>query len=171
MTLSSARYELPTQFIDQNDAISASTCGADHSGPGARTELVYGYPDVPRGVSPRQEQHRHRLAMACIQPVTDRTSIRSASRIIDALAARRFSKRRLSPPFTPLTDHTRPAQAATVAAVAGPPNPFPPRDESAGHEFSHQRYISTRHPRHFRRAVQPRLSYVGIEGHNCRFME
>ncbi|MEX2269917.1 MAG: TonB-dependent receptor [Vicinamibacterales bacterium] len=186
LTLSlGVRYELPTPFIDQNDAISGFRTGVQSQKfPAAPAGLVYpGDPDVPRGIVPTDKNNvAPRFAVAW-DPIGDgRTSIRSAFGVFyDALAGQGdfFQSGVLSPPFTPLIELNTPAPitlADPLAAVAGPPNPFPPALTIIGwgNEFK------SPYAYHFNFGVQRQLfarlgtevSYVGSRGHNLPiFME
>ena len=186
LTLSlGVRYELPTPFIDQNDAISGFHTGVrSQKFPAAPTGLVYpGDPDVPRGIVPTDKNNvAPRVAMAWDPTGDGRTSIRSAFGVFyDALAGQGdfFQSGVLSPPFTPLIELNTPTPitlADPLAAVAGPPNPFPPALTIIGwgNEFK------SPYAYHFNLGVQRQLfarlgtevSYVGSRGHNLPiFME
>ena len=128
------RYELPTPFIDVNDAITGFRTGVQSQKyPAAPRGLVYpGDPDVPRGVVPTDKNNvAPRLAVAWDPQGDGRMSIRSAFGVFyDALAGQGdfFQSGVLSPPFTPLIELNTPTPitlADPLAAVAGPPNPFP----------------------------------------------
>ena len=186
LTLSlGVRYELPTPFIDKNDAISGFRTGVQSQKfPAAPRGLVYpGDPGVPRGIVPTDRNNvAPRLAMAW-DPIGDgRTSIRSAFGVFyDALAGQGdfFQSGVLSPPFTPLIELNTPTPitlADPLAAVAGPPNPFPPALTIIG--WGDQ--FKSPYAYHFNLGVQRQLlarlgteiSYVGSRGHNLPiFME
>ena len=186
LTLSlGVRYELPTPFIDQNDAITGFHTGVQSQQfPAAPAGLVYpGDPDVPRGIVPTDKNNiAPRLAMAWDPTGDGRTSIRSAFGVFyDALAGQGdfFQSGVLSPPFTPLIELNTPTPitlADPLAAVAGPPNPFPPALTIIGwgNEFK------SPYAYHFNVGVQRQLfarlgtevAYVGSRGHNLPiFME
>ena len=133
------RYELPTPFIDVNDAITGFETGVQSQVySNAPAGLVYpGDPGVPRGIVPTDKNNfAPRLAVAWDPFGDGKTSVRSAFGVFyDALAGQGdfFQSGVLSPPFTPLIELN--ATAATAAlipisdplrSVAGPPNPFPP---------------------------------------------
>ena len=129
------RYELPTPFIDVNDAISGFDTGVQSQlFPAAPTGLVYpGDPGVSRGIVPTDKNNvAPRLAVAWDPFGGGKTSVRSAFGVFyDALAGQGdfFQSGVLSPPFTPLIELNTPTRitlADPLAAVAGPPNPFPP---------------------------------------------
>ena len=179
------RYEVPTAFIDKNDAISGFSTGAQSQlFPNAPAGLVYpGDPGVPRGIVPNDTNNvAPRVAMAWDVTGDGRTSIRSAIGVFyDALAGQGdfFQSGVLSPPFTPLIELNTPTPitlADPLAAVAGPPNPFPPALTIIGwgNEFQSPYAI------HLNAGVQRQLlsrlgaevAYVGSRGHNLPiFME
>lgn len=179
------RYELPTPFIDRNDAISGFHTGVQSQRfPAAPRGLVYpGDPGVPRGIVPTDKNNvAPRVAMAWDVTGDGRTSVRSAVGVFyDALAGQGdfFQSGVLSPPFTPLIELNTPTPitlADPLAAVAGPPNPFPPALTIIGwgNEFKSPYAL------HFNAGVQRQLmarlgaevSYVGSRGHNLpMFME
>jgi len=179
------RYELPTPFIDKNDAITGFSTGVQSQKfPAAPRGLVYpGDPGVPRGIVPTDKNNiAPRIALAW-DPLGDgRTSIRSAFGVFyDALAGQGdfFQSGVLSPPFTPLIELNTPTPitlADPLAAVAGPPNPFPPALTIIGwgDEFK------SPYAYHFNAGVQRQvfsrlgaeISYVGSRGYNLPiFME
>jgi hypothetical protein len=128
------RYELPTPFVDKNDAISGFRTGQQSTVfPNAPRGLVYpGDPGVPRGVVPTDKNNvAPRVSLAWDLFGDGRTSVRSAFGVFyDALAGQGdfFQSGVLSPPFTPLVELNTPTPitiADPLAAVAGPPNPFP----------------------------------------------
>jgi hypothetical protein len=179
------RYELPTPFIDVNDAITGFRTGVQSQKyPAAPRGLVYpGDPDVPRGVVPTDKNNvAPRLAVAWDPRGDGRMSIRSAFGVFyDALAGQGdfFQSGVLSPPFTPLIELNTPTPitlADPLAAVAGPPNPFPAALTIIGwgNDFK------SPYAYHFNAGVQRQLfsrlgtevSYVGSRGHNLPiFME
>jgi hypothetical protein len=179
------RYELPTPFIDVNDAITGFRTGVQSQKyPAAPRGLVYpGDPDVPRGVVPTDKNNvAPRLAVAWDPKGDGRMSIRSAFGVFyDALAGQGdfFQSGVLSPPFTPLIELNTPTPitlADPLAAVAGPPNPFPAALTIIGwgNDFK------SPYAYHFNAGVQRQLfsrvgtevSYVGSRGHNLPiFME
>jgi outer membrane receptor protein involved in Fe transport len=132
------RYELPTPFIDVNDAITGFHTGQQSTVyPNAPTGLVYaGDAGVPRGIVPTDENNFAPRVAVAWDPFGDgKTSIRSAFGVFyDALAGQGdfFQSGVLSPPFTPLVELNATAANRTLIplndplrAVAGPPNPFP----------------------------------------------
>ncbi len=152
--------------------------------PAAPTGLVYpGDPGVPRGIVPTDKNNfAPRLAVAWDPFGDGRTSVRSAFGVFyDALAGQGdfFQSGVLSPPFTPLVELNTPTPitlADPLAAVAGPPNPFPPALTIIGwgDEFK------SPYAYHFNLGVQRQLcarlgaevAYVGSRGHNLPiFME
>ncbi|HYB96779.1 MAG TPA: TonB-dependent receptor [Vicinamibacterales bacterium] len=179
------RYELPTPFIDKNDAISGFVTGRrSQRYPAAPAGLVYpGDPGVPRGIVPTDKNNvAPRFAVAWDPAGDGRTSIRSAFGVFyDALAGQGdfFQSGVLSPPFTPLIELNTPAPitiADPLAAVAGPPNPFPPSLTIIGWGDD----FKSPYAYHFNAGVQRQLlarlgaevSYVGSRGHNLPiFME
>ena len=179
------RYELPTPFIDVNDAITGFRTGIQSQKyPAAPRGLVYpGDPDVPRGVVPTDKNNvAPRLAVAWDPQGDGRTSIRSAFGVFyDALAGQGdfFQSGVLSPPFTPLIELNTPTPitlADPLAAVAGPPNPFPAALTIIGWGDD----FNSPYAYHFNVGVQRQLfsrvgtevSYVGSRGHNLPiFME
>ena len=179
------RYELPTPFIDINDAITGFVTGAKSSKyPAAPAGLVYpGDPGVPRGIVPTDKNNiAPRLAVVWDPNGDGRMSIRSAFGVFyDALAGQGdfFQSGVLSPPFTPLIELNTPTPitiADPLAAVAGPPNPFPPALTIIGWGDD----FKSPYAYHFNAGVQRQLmarlgaevSYVGSRGHNLPiFME
>ena len=179
------RYELPTPFIDQNDAITGFHTGVQSKKfPAAPTGLVYpGDPGVPRGIVPTDKNNvAPRVAMAWDPFGDGKTSVRSAvGMFYDALAGQGdfFQSGVLSPPFTPLIELNTPAPitlADPLAAVAGPPNPFPPALTIIG--WGDQ--FTSPFAYHFNAGVQRQLrgrlgaeiAYVGSRGHHLpMFME
>ncbi|MEZ5420303.1 MAG: carboxypeptidase regulatory-like domain-containing protein [Vicinamibacterales bacterium] len=128
------RYELPLPFIDKNDAISGFHTGQQSTVyPAAPAGLVYpGDAGVPRGIVPTDKNNFAPRVSVAWDPFGDgRTSVRSAFGVFyDALAGQGdfFQSGVLSPPFTPLVELNTPTPitiADPLAAVAGPPNPFP----------------------------------------------
>ena len=179
------RYELPTPFIDVNDAITGFRTGIQSQKyPAAPRGLVYpGDPDVPRGVVPTDKNNvAPRLAVAWDPQGDGRMSIRSAfGEFYAALAGQGdfFQSGVLSPPFTPLIELNTPTPitlADPLAAVAGPPNPFPAALTIIGWGDD----FNSPYAYHFNAGVQRQLfsrvgtevSYVGSRGHNLPiFME
>jgi outer membrane receptor protein involved in Fe transport len=179
------RYEVPTAFIDKNDAISGFRTGVQsQTFPNAPAGLVYpGDPDVPRGIVPNDTNNvAPRVAMAWDVMGDGRTSFRSAFGVFyDALAGQGdfFQSGVLSPPFTPLIELNTPTPitlADPLAAVAGPPNPFPPALTIIG--WGDQ--FESPYAYHFNAGVQRQLmsrlgaevAYVGSRGYNLPiFME
>jgi hypothetical protein len=179
------RYELPTPFIDKNDAITGFVTGMQSTKyPAAPRGLVYpGDSGIGRGIVPTDTNNiAPRVAMAW-DPIGDgRTSIRAAFGIFyDALAGQGdfFQSGVLSPPFTPLVELNTPAPitiADPLAAVAGPPNPFPANLTIIGWGDD----FKSPYAQHFNAGVQRQLfgrlgaevAYVGSRGHNLPiFME
>jgi hypothetical protein len=179
------RYELPTPFIDQNDAITGFVTGAQSTKyPAAPRGLVYpGDPGIGRGIVPTDKNNfAPRFAVAWDPNGDGRTSIRSAFGVFyDALAGQGdfFQSGVLSPPFTPLIELNTPTPitiADPLAAVAGPPNPFPPALTIIGWGDA----FKSPYAYHFNAGVQRQLlsrlgaevSYVGSRGYNLPiFME
>ena len=179
------RYELPMPFIDQNDAITGFRTGVrSQKFPAAPVGLVYpGDPDVPRGVVPTDKNNiAPRVALAWDPKGDGRMSIRSAFGVFyDALAGQGdfFQSGVLSPPFTPLVELNTPTPitiADPLAAVAGPPNPFPAALTIIGWGDD----FKSPYAYHFNVGVQQQLfsrlgtevAYVGSRGYNLPiFME
>jgi outer membrane receptor protein involved in Fe transport len=179
------RYELPTPFIDNNDAITGFVTGATSAKyPAAPAGLVYpGDPGVPRGIVPTDKNNiAPRVAVVWDPKGDGRMSIRSAFGVFyDALAGQGdfFQSGVLSPPFTPLIELNTPTpitMADPLAAVAGPPNPFPPALTIIGWGDDFKSPFAY----HFNAGVQRQLmarlgaevSYVGSRGYNMPiFME
>jgi hypothetical protein len=123
-----------------------------------------------------------RLAVAW-DPIGDgRTSVRSAFGVFyDALAGQGdfFQSGVLSPPFTPLIELNTPTPitlADPLAAVAGPPNPFPPALTIIGwgDEFKspYAYHFNLGVQRQIRSRLGAEVAYVGSRGHNLPiFME
>ncbi len=131
------RYELPFPFIDKNDAISSFRTGVQSQGSIRTHRPGWSIPATPacreRHRADRQEQTSRRAwRWRGIRSVTARRVVRSAFGVFyDALAGQGdfFQSGVLSPPFTPLVELNTPTPislADPLAAVAGPPNPFPP---------------------------------------------
>ncbi len=179
------RYELPMPFIDQNDAITGFRTGVkSQKYPAAPAGLVYpGDPDVPRGVVPTDKNNvAPRIALAWDPFGDGKTSARAAIGVFyDALAGQGdfFQSGVLSPPFTPLIELNAPAPislADPLAAVAGPPNPFPPALTIIGWGDD----FKSPYAHHFNVGVQRQVlgrvgtevAYVGSRGHHLpMFME
>jgi len=179
------RYEMPTPFIDKNDAISGFVTGMKSTKfPAAPTGLVYpGDPGIGRGIVPTDTNNvAPRLAVAWDPTGEGRTSIRSAfGMFYDALAGQGdfFQSGVLSPPFTPLIELNTPTPitlADPLAAVAGPPNPFPPALTIIGWGDDFKSPFAY----HFNAGIQQQLmsrlgaeiAYVGSRGYNLPiFME
>jgi hypothetical protein len=172
------RYELPTPFVDVNDAITGFQTGVESQVyPDAPAGLVYpGDPGVPRGVVPTDTNNfAPRLAVNWDPFGDGRTSIRSAFGVFyDALAGQGdfFQSGVLSPPFTPLVELNAPTLiplSDPLAAVAGPPNPFPAALTIIG--WGNQ--FSSPYAYHFNVGVQRQVtdrvgaevSYVGSRGY------
>jgi outer membrane receptor protein involved in Fe transport len=173
------RYELPTPFIDVNDAITGFRTGQQSTVyPNAPTGLVYsGDAGVPRGIVPTDKNNfAPRVSMAWDPFGDGKTSIRSAFGVFyDALAGQGdfFQSGVLSPPFTPLIELNTPTPitlADPLAAVAGPPNPFPANLTVIG--WGDQ--FKSPYAYHFNVGVQRQVasrlgaevSYVGSRGYN-----
>lgn len=186
LTLSlGVRYELPMPFIDKNDAITGFRTGVrSQKYPAAPAGLVYpGDPGVPRGVVPTDKNNvAPRIALAWDPFGDGKTSVRSAVGVFyDALAGQGdfFQSGVLSPPFTPLIELNAPAPislADPLAAVAGPPNPFPPALTIIGWGDD----FKSPYAYHFNAGVQRQIfgragtevAYVGSRGYNLpMFME
>jgi hypothetical protein len=179
------RYELPTPFIDKNDAITGFSTGVQSQKfPAAPVGLVYpGDPGVPRGIVPTDKNNiAPRLAVAWDPGGQGKTSIRSAFGVFYAALAGQgdfFQSGVLSPPFTPLIELNTPTPitlADPLAAVAGPPNPFPPALTIIGwgNDFK------SPYAYHFNAGIQQQflsrlgaeIAYVGSRGYNLPiFME
>ncbi|MCC7124323.1 MAG: TonB-dependent receptor [Acidobacteria bacterium] len=179
------RYELPTPFVDNNDAITGFHTGQQSTVyPNAPTGLVYaGDEGVPRGIVPTDKNNFAPRFSAAWDPFGDgRTSVRGAFGVFyDALAGQGdfFQSGVLSPPFTPLIELNTPTPisiADPLAAVAGPPNPFPPaltiigwgddfKSPMAYHfNIGVQRQVADR--------IGTEIAYVGSRGYNLPiFME
>ncbi|HEY3122352.1 MAG TPA: TonB-dependent receptor [Vicinamibacteria bacterium] len=128
------RYELPTPFVDNNDAITAIHTGVQSvKFPQAPAGLVYpGDPGIPRGVVKTDNNNlAPRVAAAWDPTGKGRTSVRAAWGIFyDALAGQGdfFQSGVLSPPFTPLVELNTPTPitiANPLGAVSGGPTLFP----------------------------------------------
>jgi Carboxypeptidase regulatory-like domain/TonB-dependent Receptor Plug Domain len=173
------RYELPTPFIDVNDAITGFHTGQQSTVfPNAPAGLVYaGDAGVPRGIVPTDKNNFAPRVSAAWDPFGDgKTSIRSAFGVFyDALAGQGdfFQSGVLSPPFTPLVELNTPTPitlADPLAAVAGPPNPFPANLTIIGWG---DQFVSP-YAYHFNVGVQRQIgsnigtevAYVGSRGYN-----
>ncbi len=173
------RYELPTPFIDKNDAITGFHTGQQSTVyPNAPAGLVYaGDTGVPRGIVPTDKNNLAPRVSVAWDPFGDgTTSVRGAFGVFyDALAGQGdfFQSGVLSPPFTPLVELNTPTPitlADPLAAVAGPPNPFPPNLTIIG--WGDQ--FKSPYAYHFNLGVQRQLAgrigaevaYVGSRGHN-----
>ncbi len=179
------RYEMPTPFIDINDAITGFRTGVrSQKFPAAPAGLVYpGDPDVPRGIVPTDKNNvAPRIAVAWDPKGDGKTSVRSAFGVFyDALAGQGdfFQSGVLSPPFTPLVELNTPTPisiADPLAAVAGPPNSFPPALTIIGWGDSFKSPFAYHFNAGVQRQIRARLgaevSYVGSRGHNLpMFME
>jgi hypothetical protein len=179
------RYELPTPFIDVNDAITGFHTGVESElFPAAPAGLVYpGDPGVPRGIVPTDKNNFAPRFAAAWDPRGDgRTSVRTAFGVFyDALAGQGdfFQSGVLSPPFTPLVELNTPTPIVIsdpLAAVAGPPNPFPAALTIIGWGDD----FKSPYAYHFNAGVQHQFggrigaeaAYVGSRGHNLPiFME
>lgn len=173
------RYELPTPFIDKNDAITGFVTGArSQKYPAAPAGLIYpGDPGVPRGIVPTDQNNVAPRIAATWDPFGDgRTSIRSAFGVFyDALAGQGdfFQSGVLSPPFTPLVELNTPTPitiADPLAAVAGPPNPFPPALTIIGwggdFKSPYAYHFNAGVQRQLRDRIGAEISYVGSRGYN-----
>ncbi len=179
------RYELPTPFIDKNDAITGFRTGVQsRKFPAAPAGLVYpGDPDVPRGIVPTDKNNvAPRLAVAWDPFGDGRTSVRSAFGVFyDALAGFGdfFQSGVLSPPFTPLIELNTPTPISLsdpLAAVAGPPNPFPPAltiiGWGDGFKSPYAHHFNVGVQRQLRGTLGAEVAYVGSRGYNLpMFME
>jgi outer membrane receptor protein involved in Fe transport len=179
------RYELPTPFIDVNDAITGFVTGQQSTVyPNAPTGLVYpGDPGVPRGIVPTDKNNvAPRVSMAWDVFGDGSTSLRSAFGVFyDALAGQGdfFQSGVLSPPFTPLVELNTPTPitlADPLAAVAGPPNPFPAALTIIGwgddFKSPYAYHFNVGVQRQIVRNLGAEVSYVGSRGFNLPiFME
>ena len=173
------RYELPTPFIDKNDAITGFRTGQQSTVyPNAPAGLVYaGDAGVPRGIVPTDKNNfAPRLSLAWDPFGDGKTSVRSAFGVFyDALAGQGdfFQSGVLSPPFTPLVELNTPTAitlADPLAAVAGPPNPFPANLTVIGwgDEFTspYAYHFNLGVQRQVARNLGAEVSYVGSRGYN-----
>jgi outer membrane receptor protein involved in Fe transport len=173
------RYELPMPFIDVNDAITGFVTGTRSTVyPAAPAGLVYpGDPGVPRGIVPTDKNNfAPRIAVAWDPFGDGKTSVRSAVGFFyDALAGQGdfFQSGVLSPPFTPLIELNTPTPitlADPLAAVAGPPNPFPPALTIIGWGNEFQSPLAYHFNAGVQRQIRGRLgaevAYVGSRGVN-----
>jgi outer membrane receptor protein involved in Fe transport len=179
------RYELPTPFIDRTDAISGFATGTQSQKyPAAPRGLVYpGDPGIGRGIVPTDRNNiAPRVAMAWDPRGDGRTSVRAAFGIFyDALAGQGdfFQSGVLSPPFTPLVELNTPTSitlADPLAAVAGPPNPFPPALTIIGWgtDFAspYAQHVNAGIQRQVFGRIGAEVAYVGSRGHHLPiFME
>ncbi len=173
------RYELPTPFIDKNDAITGFRTGQQSTVyPNAPAGLVYaGDSGVPRGIVPTDKNNFAPRVSVAWDPFGDgTTSVRGAFGVFyDALAGQGdfFQSGVLSPPFTPLVELNTPIPitlADPLAAVAGPPNPFPANLTIIG--WGDQ--FKSPYAYHFNVGVQRQIAgkigaevaYVGSRGYN-----
>ncbi len=186
LTLSlGVRYELPTPFIDINDAITAFHTGVQSQVyPAAPAGLVYpGDPGVSRGVVPTDKNNVAPRVAVAWDPFGDgKTSVRSAFGVFyDALAGQGdfFQSGVLSPPFTPLIELNTPTPitiADPLAAVAGPPNPFPAALTIIGwgddFKSPYAYHFNVGVQRQLRGKIGAEIAYVGSRGYNLpMFME
>ena len=173
------RYELPTPFIDKNDAISGfRTTQQSTVFPNAPRGLVYaGDAGVPRGIVPTDNNNfAPRLSLAWDPFGDGKTSIRSAFGVFyDALAGQGdfFQSGVLSPPFTPLVELNTPTPitlADPLAAVAGPPNPFPAALTIIGwgdqFKSPYAYHYNVGVQRQFASKIGAEVAYVGSRGFN-----
>jgi outer membrane receptor protein involved in Fe transport len=179
------RYELPTPFMDKNDAITAIHVGTQSvKFPAAPRGLVYpGDPGVPRGVVQTDKNNvAPRLAAIWDPTGRGRTSIRAAWGLFyDALAGQGdfFQSGVLSPPFTPLVELNIPTPitlANPLGALSGGPRLFPPNLTIIGWGNDFQ----SPYAHHYNLTVQQQIGanlglevgYVGSRGkHMPIFME
>ena len=140
-------------------------------------------PGVPRGIVPTDKNNfAPRLSVAWDPFGDGRTSVRSAfGMFYDALAGQGdfFQSGVLSPPFTPLVELNTPTPITLsdpLAAVAGPPNPFPPALTVIGwgddfkSPFAYHFNVGVQ--RQLARNLGAEVSYVGSRGYNLPiFME
>jgi hypothetical protein len=128
------RYELPTPFVDDNDAITGFHTGVQSTKfPAAPAGLVYpGDPGIPRGIVKTDKNNlAPRVAVVWDPRGNGRTSVRAAWGIFyDALAGQGdfFQSGVLSPPFTPLVELNTPTPITTanpLGALSGGPRLFP----------------------------------------------
>jgi outer membrane receptor protein involved in Fe transport len=179
------RYELPTPFIDQNDAITGFVTGQQSTVyPNAPTGLVYpGDAGIPRGIVPTDKNNFAPRISAAWDPFGDgSTSVRGAFGVFyDALAGQGdfFQSGVLSPPFTPLVELNTPTPitiADPLAAVAGPPNPFPANLTVIGwgddFKSPYAYHFNLGVQRQFAGRIGAEVAYVGSRGFNLPiFME
>ncbi len=179
------RYELPTPFIDRNDAITGFVTGQQSTVyPDAPTGLVYaGDAGIPRGIVPTDKNNFAPRFSAAWDPFGDgRTSVRGAFGVFyDALAGQGdfFQSGVLSPPFTPLVELNTPTPitlADPLAAVAGPPNPFPPAltiiGWGDGFKSPYAYHFNIGVQRQVGARIGTEVAYVGSRGYNLPiFME
>ena len=179
------RYELPMPFIDKNDAITGFRTGVQSQKfPAAPRGLVYpGDQGVPRGVVPTDKNNIAPRVAVAWDPFGDaRTSVRSSFGVFyDALAGQGdfFQSGVLSPPFTPLIELNTPTAislADPLAAVAGPPNPFPAALTVIGwgdaFKSPYAYHFNLGVQRQLRARIGAEVAYVGSRGYNLpMFME
>ncbi len=179
------RYELPMPFIDKNDAITGFRTGVQSTKfPAAPRGLVYpGEPGVPRGVVPTDKNNIAPRVAVAWDPFGDaKTSVRSSFGVFyDALAGQGdfFQSGVLSPPFTPLVELNAPTPISLtdpLAAVAGPPNPFPPALTIIGwgdaFKSPYAYHFNLGVQRQLRAKIGTEVAYVGSRGYNLpMFME
>ncbi len=179
------RYELPTPFIDKNDAITGFVTGQQSTVyPNAPRGLVYpGDNGIPRGIVPTDKNNFAPRVSAAWDPFGDgSTSVRGAFGVFyDALAGQGdfFQSGVLSPPFTPLVELNTPTPitiADPLAAVAGPPNPFPANLTVIGwgddFKSPYAYHFNLGVQRQFAGRLGAEVAYVGSRGHNLPiFME
>jgi len=179
------RYELPTPFIDQNDAITGFVTGQQSTVyPNAPRGLVYpGDAGIPRGIVPTDKNNVAPRLSAAWDPFGDgSTSVRGAFGVFyDALAGQGdfFQSGVLSPPFTPLVELNTPTPitiADPLAAVAGPPNPFPANLTVIGwgddFKSPYAYHFNLGVQRQFGGRIGAEVAYVGSRGFNLPiFME
>jgi hypothetical protein len=176
------RYELPTPFVDKNDAISLIDPGKQSAKfPQAPSGLLYpGDPGIPRGVIPTDKNNvAPRLAAVWDPTGKGKTSVRGAWGIFyDSLAGIGdfFQSGVLTPPYTPLLElnatRANPflSLASPLSAATGGPSLFPPNLTIIGWgpEFRSPSAM------HYNLTVQQQLGnnigvevgYVGAQGKN-----
>lgn len=179
------RWELTQPYVEKADTIVGFRTGVQSQVfPNAPTGLVYpGDPGVPRGVIRTDKNNLAPRVSAVWDPRGDgRTSVRSGFGVFfDGVPGQGdlFQSGVLAPPFTPLVELNTPTPitiADPLAAVAGPPNPFPPALTIIGWGDDY----NTPYAFHFNLGVQHQVTrrigaevaYVGSRGYNLPiFME
>ncbi len=179
------RWELTRPYVEKADTIVSFRTGVQSQVfPNAPTGLVYpGDPGVPRGVIKTDKNNlAPRVSMAWDPRGNGRTSVRSGFGVFfDGVPGQGdlFQSGVLAPPFTPLVELNAPTPitiADPLAAVAGPPNPFPPALTIIGWGDDY----NTPYAFHFNVGVQHQVTtrvgaevaYVGSRGYKLPiFME